>query len=152
MKHILITSLLYVTAEAGERPVDGVYTGWEPLPGMKGEDRAEWFRLHRLIIRGDTLELWGVPVAIKNNELLYSASEGGFLSYKGRFHKKEGKLRVKFTDVTETDEGEFIEYLDSLANTDLPIQVLDRVRIKVGGIVYTLQDRPPKTEGTNKNR
>jgi hypothetical protein len=143
----LLSWALSVAAEPMKRPVNGVYTGWEPLPKMKGQGGADWFRLHRITIRDDALELWGEPVAIKNRELAYSASEGGFLFYKGEFYEKEGKLRVRFKKITETDEGEFIEdYGGSLAQEDFEILRIDLVSFKMGVIVYTLQDQTRSTK------
>jgi hypothetical protein len=147
----LISASMLLAAEAGDRPVNGVYTGWEPLPEMRGEDKSKWFRLHRLTVKGKDVELFGAPVAIKGDELLYSASEGGFLVYKGKLYEQDGKVRIKFTAVTEDDEGEELEtYGGTLAKEDLAILVIDRVSFKMGGIVYTLQDRAPEPKGTNK--
>jgi len=49
---LLISASMLLAAEAGERPVNGVYTGWDPLPEERGPDKSEWFRLHRLTIKG----------------------------------------------------------------------------------------------------
>ena len=38
-----------------------------------------------------------VPVCIKHEEKWYSASDGGFLSYRGRFFKKGGQTFVDLT-------------------------------------------------------
>lgn len=150
---LLLCASPLIAAEPRDRPVMGVYTGWEPLPEMKGEAGADWFRLHRLTIRDDVIELLGKPVAIKNRELAYSASEGGFLTYRGDFYEKEGKLRVKLKRITETEEGELIEdYGGALAKEDLAIQRIDPVSFRMGGIVYTLQDSAPKSEETNKEQ
>ena len=90
-------------------------------------------------------------MAIKNRELAYSASEGGFLTYRGAFYEKDGKLRVKFKHITETDEGELIEdYGGALAEEDLAILRIGPVSFRMGGVVYTLQDSAPKSEETNK--
>ena len=141
---LLISVSLLLAAEAGDRLVNGVYTGWEPLPEMRGLNKSEWFRLHRLTVRGSDVELFGAPVAIKDGELLYSASEGGFLIYKGKLNEEDGKVRIKFTAVTQNDEGEEIEtYGGALAKEDLAISVIDRISFKMGEIVYTLQDRAP---------
>jgi hypothetical protein len=63
----LLSASLLIAAEPGSRPVNGVYTGWEPLPEMKGEAQAEWFRLHRVTIQREAVELLGNPVAIRNS-------------------------------------------------------------------------------------
>ena len=149
----LLSASLLIAAEPGDRPVNGVYTGWEPLPEMKGVAQAEWFRLHRVTIQRETVELLGDPVAIRNSGLSYSASEGGFLVYKGKFYEQDGKVRIKFTAVTEDDEGEALEtYGGTLAKEDLAILLIDRVCFKMGGIVYTLQDRAPEPKRTNKTQ
>jgi hypothetical protein len=146
----LISASMLLASDPGGRPVNGVYTGWEPLPEMKGVDRAEWFRQHRVTIQREAVELFGSPVAIKKGELLYAAYEC-VLNYKGKLYERDGKVRIKFTIVTEDDDGKELEvYGDALAKEDLAIVVIDRVSFKMGGIVYTLQDRAPEPKGTNK--
>lgn len=151
-----IVTLATLPAGAGDRPINGVYTGWKPLPGMKGTAVAShpegvttegaWFRHHRITIKDDTLELIGNPVVIVKGQLLWSASDGGFLIYKGEFYEKEGKLRVKFTPVTETEEGEVLETYggQDLAKKDDLLEVIDLLSFKIGGVVYTLQSRNPE--------
>jgi hypothetical protein len=149
--HLLVFASMILAAGAADLPVNGVYTGWETLPEMKGEAQSEWFRLHRLTIKGDALELLGDPVAIKNRELAFSASEGGFLVYKGAFYKKDGQLRAKFTAVTEDEDGEILEtYGGVLAKEDVAIEVIDLVSFRMGGVIYTLQNRNPEPKRTNK--
>lgn len=138
---LLLSAALSVAAEPIKRPVNGVYTGWEPLPKMKGQGGSDWFRLHRITIQDAVVSLSGRPVAVKGTEMLHSASEGGFLNYNGRFYEKEGKLRIKFTHV-EKDE----DYGGRLDKDDLEIRGIDLVRFEIGGIVYTLQDRPESTK------
>jgi len=151
--HLCICASILLTAKAGERPVHGVYTGWEPLPEMKGEAGAAWFRIHRLTIQGDALELVGEPVVISGRELAFSASDGGFLFYNGKFHQKGGKLWVKFTAVTETEDGEMLEtYGGLLAKEDVPLEIIDLVSFRMGGVVYTLQSRNPEPGSTHKQQ
>lgn len=129
-----------VQSPGGAPPVNGVYTGWAPLPEMRGDDESEWFRLHRLAIKGKVVELSGEPVVIKDGELLYSASDGGFITYKGEIYEKDGKLRIRLRFV-ETEE----DYLPAppkggWPDKDLPIVIQDRVSFSVDGIKYAFQD------------
>ena len=142
-----------VAAEPPARPVIGAYTGWEPIRKVFGEDGGDCFRLHRITIRGDVIELYGRPVVIKNRGLAYSASEGGFLTYRGKFYEKDGKLRVKFKHITEyAPEEEMEDYGGRLAKADLAILGINPVSFRMGGIVYTLQGFAPRSEETNKTQ
>ena len=148
---LLLCAAQLMAADPQGRPVIGVYTGWEPLPEMKEEAGAEWFRLHRITVRGDTVELFGNPAAIRGRDLAFSASEGGFLVYTGEFYHREGELRIKFTPVTETEDGEVLEtYGGVLAEEDVAVEIIDLVSFKLSGVVYTLQGRNPHPGGSGE--
>jgi hypothetical protein len=69
--------------------VDGEYLGLEQLPSLSPEDSdTTWFHENRLIIRNDEAILDKVPVTIRRGKKTYSASDGGFLTYRARFIKK----------------------------------------------------------------
>ena len=146
LRFLIVLSLLIlasqsVHADVKVRPVNGVYSGWEPLPKIKGPFGKKWFRQHKLTVRGETVELLGRPVAIKGREFSFSASEGGFLTYQGGMYEKGGKLRVKLIQMTKTADGDEIEdYGGKLAKDDMEVVVIDLVHFTMGGIVYTLQD------------
>ncbi len=68
---------------------DGEYVGLEKLPNLTPEDRdVTWFRENTLVIRNDEAILDKVPITIRHGKRTYSASDGGFLTYRARFIKK----------------------------------------------------------------
>ena len=154
LQSFLGACMLFV-AQAGETLVKGVYTGWAPLPEIKGEGKpakkSDWYRLHHLAIKGKSVELTGVPISIQGNEMLYSASEGGFITYKGQIYEKDGKLRVKLQFV-ETEEDYLIAPKGGWPDKDLPIVIVDQVRFTLEGITYTLQDRVPEKAQSEKEQ
>jgi hypothetical protein len=76
-------------------PANGEYTGLEPMPsGDPHQPDALWFHENTLIIRNGELILDTSPVSIREGEKAYSASDGGFLTYRGRFLTKNGRLYI----------------------------------------------------------
>lgn len=76
-------------------PSDGEYVGLERMPNLSPEDRdAEWFHENTLLIRNNEAILDKVPVTILHRRKQYSASDGGFLTYRARFAVKDGQIFV----------------------------------------------------------
>jgi hypothetical protein len=70
---------------------DGDYVGLEKMPNLSPDDRdARWFHENTLIIRNDEAILENVPITIRHGQKSYSASDGGFLTYRARFARKDG--------------------------------------------------------------
>ena len=85
-----------VTFVAGAVPdriaADGEYIGLEPIAIVTPDQPADkWFHENRLVIRNDEAILDKLPVTIHKGMKLYSASEGGFLTYRARFIRRDGK-------------------------------------------------------------
>ena len=72
---------------------DGQFVGLEKLAGM-GEPHASWFHENTLIVRGAEVILDMQPVVFHSGKKTYSASDGGFLTYRGRLFYKSGQLFV----------------------------------------------------------
>src|ERR1039458_2603915 len=72
---------------------DGEFVGLETLKGM-GEPHARWFHENTLVVRGTEVILDMNPVVFHNGKKEYSASDGGFLAYRGRLIYKNGQLLV----------------------------------------------------------
>lgn len=69
---------------------DGNYVGLERLPNISPDDpHAEWFHENTLVVRNDEAILDKVPIVIHNGEKEYSASDGGFLTFRAKFLKKD---------------------------------------------------------------
>lgn len=75
---------------------DGDYVGLQKMPNLSPNDRqAGWFHENTLVIRKDEAILEKVPITIRHGEKSYSASDGGFLTYRARFTKKDGQTVVQ---------------------------------------------------------
>ena len=124
----------------------------EPLERTPIDDLIDRLQLGEVITGGITgYEPFGLsdPLALGLGELA-SAEITDFLEESGLVGDLED-VGV----VTEDDDGEELEtYGDTLAfgKEDLAILVIDRVSFKMGGIVYTLQDRAPEPKRTNKSK
>ncbi|HTY23034.1 MAG TPA: hypothetical protein VMC85_07880 [Desulfomonilaceae bacterium] len=75
---------------------DGEYVGLERSPdNYTPEDRdATWFHENTLVIRNNEAILDKVPITIHNGRKTYSASDGGFTTYRAKFIIKNGKSLV----------------------------------------------------------
>jgi hypothetical protein len=92
----LLTTHSFVTADAPEHLVkDGIYLALQAETYVDPEDpSAKWFHENRLLIRKDDAILDKVPVVVGRGKKGYSASDGGFFTYRGRFSKKDGQIFV----------------------------------------------------------
>jgi hypothetical protein len=74
---------------------DGNYMGLEKMPNISPDDpRAEWFHENTLVIRNDEAILDKVPIVVYNGVKEYSASDGGFLTFRAKFLKKDADTVV----------------------------------------------------------
>jgi hypothetical protein len=106
VKSILVAvSVLFSAAAVGYLPAledlhnniasDGEYVGLEKMPNLTPEDRdAAWFHENRLLIRNDEAILDKVPIIIRHGKTAYSASDGGFLTFRAQFRMKDGQSFV----------------------------------------------------------
>lgn len=71
---------------------DGEYIGRQPMPNVSpDEPDARWFHEDRLVIRDNEAILDMVPIWILHGRRFFSASDGGFLTYRGRFFRRNGQ-------------------------------------------------------------
>jgi hypothetical protein len=76
-------------------PINGEYVGLEPMENLTPEDHAvKWFHENTLIVRNNDAILDKVPLTIKHGQKTYSASDGGFATYRGKFFQKDGQTFV----------------------------------------------------------
>jgi len=65
------------------------------MPNLTPDDGdAIWFYENRLLIRNDEAILDKVPIVIRHGEKVYSASDGGFLTFRAQFRMKDGQSFV----------------------------------------------------------
>jgi hypothetical protein len=70
----------------------GEFVGMEEIKDY--EPGKKWFHENSLLIKDNEAVLDKVPVEIVKGRKQYSASDGGFITYRGRFSRRDGKLFV----------------------------------------------------------
>lgn len=91
----VLLSVLTTEIWAGEI-VEGVYIGWEKISDISPHDKSEvWYHEHELVVKNDKVIIKASPIAIKNGQLTYSASDGGFYTYEGKIHYKNNDPIIK---------------------------------------------------------
>jgi hypothetical protein len=69
---------------------DGEYIGLQKMGNLTPENPStEWFHENTLLIRNDEAILDMVPIWIRHGRKNYSASDGGFLTYRAKFIRKD---------------------------------------------------------------
>ncbi len=75
---------------------DGIFVGMEPMPGyhdpLTPKDR--WFHQNTLTIKGRDATLSKSPVSYNNGRKSYSASDGGFYTYRGAVNFSGGQWQL----------------------------------------------------------
>ena len=75
----------------------GDYIGLVKMSSVTSEDiDAKWYYENTLLIRNGEAILDMTPFSIKHKKKEYSASDGGFMTYRGRFFHKGSQLFVSF--------------------------------------------------------
>ncbi|MCW3097572.1 MAG: hypothetical protein JWL77_3190 [Chthonomonadaceae bacterium] len=83
---------------------NGIYVGLEPLPNLSPEEApdAKWYHLNTLSLHEASVTIEEIPVWDRKGKRTYSASDGGFLTYKGRVELRPGGM-VLHLKMTESD-------------------------------------------------
>jgi len=79
------------------RVLNGEFVGMEEMKGY--EPGKKWFHENSLLIKNDEAVLDKVPVEIVKGKKEYSASDGGFITYRGRFFRRDGKLFISLRPI-----------------------------------------------------
>jgi hypothetical protein len=72
------------------------YVGLEPMPSLNTQ-HEQWYHVNMLQISGNKVNLEKSPVFCKAGQLVWSASDGGFFSYRGSISGALGKQTVTLT-------------------------------------------------------
>jgi hypothetical protein len=77
---------------------DGTFIGMEPMPGYHDPDtpKDRWFYQNTLTIKGSNATLNKIPVSYYKGRKSYSASDGGFYTYRGTVSFADGKWHIVF--------------------------------------------------------
>jgi hypothetical protein len=107
MKHLtvgVLCLLLGITGYGQGRPskpttprsaINRDYVGLEKMANLSPEDpQVEWFHQNTLLVKDNEAILDKVPISIKQRKKSYSASDGGFLTYRARFFEKDNQMFV----------------------------------------------------------
>ena len=145
--HAVISCLFLAAALQGSGSIhenilaDGEYIGREPMPNLTPEDLGSaWFHENTLVVRNDEAILDKVPIVIQKGRKGYSASDGGFMTYRVRFSSNGGNsfvaLRLCKSDYLIFPANKHDQYMEI---NSYPVKVASG-RIEINGVVY----RPTK--------
>jgi len=82
-------------ADVAAQSVNDDYVGVERMGSLTPEDReTRWFHENTLVVRKGEAILDMSPITIRRGRKTYSASDGGFLTYRGRFFTRGGRTFV----------------------------------------------------------
>jgi hypothetical protein len=73
-----------------ENSLNGEFVGMEEIKDY--EPGKKWFHENRLLIKNGEAVSDKTPVVIVKNKKIYSASDGGFITYRGRFFQRGTQL------------------------------------------------------------
>jgi hypothetical protein len=139
---VVASDLRTANAEKGTIASDGEYTGLESMPNLTPEDPdASWFHENRLVIRNDEAILDKVPISIRHRKKVYSASDGGFLTYRAKVIIKDGQTFIELR-LFQSDYIAFPKDLNGKDRYDPYAQIrtdpikLASGRIEFDGVTY----------------
>ena len=74
---------------------DGVYMGLEPMPS-DSPDRPDalWYHENTILVRNGNFVLDENPIILQDRKKGHSASDGGFITFRGRFLSKNGRFYI----------------------------------------------------------
>ena len=74
-----------ISKSYGQTLKDGFYVGLEDMLSISPDKpKLRWYHLTRLTIKGDSVWVNQSPISIHNRDTVWSSSDGGFYSYKGK--------------------------------------------------------------------
>jgi hypothetical protein len=122
-------------------PQDGEYLGREPMTNLTPEEpSAAWFHENTLVIRNGEAILDKVPMVIQHGKKTYSASDGGFLTFRAKFLTESGQnsvaMRLCESDYLVFPVGKKDQYTEIKT---YPVKLVARA-IQIGDVEY----RPAK--------
>jgi hypothetical protein len=76
--------------------MDGDYIGLQSMPNISPDEKdAKWFHENKLLVRDKQVILDMSPVYYQRGKKWHSASDGGFMTYRGVFFRKDGEDFVR---------------------------------------------------------
>ena len=123
------------TSDAGTQiSLSGDYVG---LQEIKNYGRGvKWFHENRLLIRNSDAILDMIPLSIRGAKKTYSASDGGFLTYRARFFRKEDAMFVSL----RLFQSDYISFptpgCEPYSRTEIVPVRLAHGAIEIKGVMY----------------
>jgi len=87
--------------QSGMTAVNGEFVGMEEIKNY--EPGKEWFHENNLFINNNEALLDKVPLEIVKGRKVYSASDGGFITYRGRFFQQGKQLFISLRPFESDD-------------------------------------------------
>ena len=130
---------------AEPRLISGNFVGLEKMASLSPDDPAtRWYHENTLFIRNNEFILDQAPVTIRRGKKTYSASDGGFLVYRGeifiRDHKTYAAMRLFSSDYVMFRSGPK-ECEPYSRITMIPISITDGL-IRMNGVMYRPKPAP----------
>jgi hypothetical protein len=137
---VLLTSFGYCQKQSAIRAqaegINGEYVALEAMPNISPDEAdAKWFHQNTLLVRNNEAILYMAPVWFKRGKKFYSASDGGFLTYRGRFFQKDGHSYIELR-LFESDYVAFPVGSDPYKEITTRIVKLNSGGIEIQGIRY----------------
>lgn len=117
--------------------LNGDYMGLQKMESVTPEDKkTKWYYENTLLIRNGEAVLDMVPISIKNGEKEYSASDGGFMTYRGRFIQKGRQLLISLRLFESDYIGFPIGGCEPYSRINIyPVKLLND-KIEIQGVIY----------------
>ena len=140
-----------------------VYTGLERMCWINDKGKLEcydaprkWYHLNTLLIENDSLFIYKVPVKIEKKDTLYSASDGAFYYYYGKFQQNDTNTIAILTMHNCEYCGRQVR-IDSITGFMFPIPKIDTLKVikrtnelVIGNVIYR-NDNKQKDYFPDKN-
>jgi hypothetical protein len=135
-----LVSILCFTAMPEERVgivPDGEYLGRQEMANLTPEDPdAAWFHENTLLVRNGEAILDEVPIVVQHGKKGYSASDGGFLTFRVKFLTEGGQnsaaMRLCESDYLMFPKGKHDEYTEIKT---YPVRIFSD-KIEIGSVEY----------------
>lgn len=117
--------------------VHGNYIGLVKMSSVTSEDKAaNWFYENTLLIRNGEAILDMVPFSIKHGKKEYSATAGGFMTYRGRFFHKGSQLFVSLRLFKSDNIGFPTGGCEPYSKIDISPVKFVKDKIEIQGVFY----------------
>jgi len=115
----------------------GDYMGLQKMESVTPQDKkTKWYYENTLLIRNGEAILDMVPFSIKHGKKEYSASDGGFMTYRGRFFQKGGQLFVSLRLFKSDYIGFPVGSCEPYSRIYISIVKLVQDKIEIQGVLY----------------